>query len=115
MRQFHMMRYQKKPVTKQLHDQSRRIEDVSCSQCGRQFKQRSGAGYGHRKGASKAGMKYTPLCRSCFFKSYNEMNKTKIEMAGEKDLKKAIWLLKRAKKYQAAQVLTKQLEGLTGA
>ena len=115
MRQFHMMRYQKTPVPKHVHDEARRIEDVSCFQCGRQFKQRSGEGYGYRKAASKVGMEYRPLCTSCFFKSYNEMNKTKIEMASEKDLERAIRLLKRAKKYQAAQVLTKQLKELRGA
>tara|TARA_B100001057_G_scaffold496252_1_gene597225 strand:+ start:441 stop:659 length:219 start_codon:yes stop_codon:yes gene_type:complete len=71
--------------------------------------------YGHRKAAWKAGSTYTLLCTSCFFKSRNELNKTKIETASEKDLKKAIWLLKRAKRYQAAQILTKQLEERSGA
>ena len=109
MRQFHMMRHQYRKCPKKILDHSRELTEVQCGKCDNTFYKREGFLYGMRKSAEIFGNTFTPLCRSCFFKSRAELNRLKIEAASEGDLVKAIKLLERGERYRAAELLTKQL------
>jgi hypothetical protein len=104
-----MMRHQYKKCPKKIFDHSRRFVEVECGKCGNTVWKREGHLYGLRKGAEKSGSTFIPLCKRCFFKSRDELNRLKIETASEGDLVKAIKLLERGERYRAAELLSKQL------
>ena len=97
-------------LTQKLKGLSKRRAWLECDKCGKVHVRTKGQHYTNRKAADKAGGTYTILCNQCFGKSKAEVNEAQINLASVEQTKRAIALLKKAKKFKAARLLEEKLK-----
>ena len=81
----------------------------TCQSCGEEFAIKQSTAYHLTKNAYMAGSTMSLLCSPCRKKSAAEISKAKISLAKAADLEKAIAVLEKSGRLQAAEILKKQL------